>query len=558
MMSNQFADGEQQSDFATPLASNSFMSGEQEMNGGLAFAIGLQAKQGVSEDAPPQKNSTFVITLNGEGIIVNWNKLAEETLEITAEEAVGKRLSHLGLNWNIEHVHDLITESQEKFEPYQCEMQVGVHEKTRIVRLNVCATPDSEFVQIMGFDITEPRLQRLDHKAQIEAIGRSHAVAEFDLNGSLITANDNFLEMTGYSIEEIRGKHHSIFCELEVLENSRYLDFWKQLNRGEFETGEYRRYGKEGKPIWIHATYNPILDIRNKPIKVVKFALDLTKEREAAEKVAMVTRQAELSEIANGVIHNIGNVLNSINTSAHLLEKTVKSSRCGVLSKAASMIWDNKDNLADFFTKDVKGKHFPQLIHEVATALGKEHIAIGDELKHLVERVDHVKEIINMQQSFALMNGTTEYQSIVHLMESSLKMLEMMQADIRVDRHFENVPKIKTKKHKVLQIFVNLLSNAKHALHDLESSKKLLTVSIFCDKEYINVEVKDCGVGIPAENLEKIFSHGFTTKKRGHGFGLHSSINAAEELGGHLSAKSDGIGRGATFILKLPLERENS
>jgi signal transduction histidine kinase len=129
---------------------------------------------------------------------------------------------------------------------------------------------------------------------------------------------------------------------------------------------------------------------------------------------------------------------------------------------------------------------------------------------------------------------------------------------IEVVRLFESVPPVLVDRHKVLQILINLINNAKHALDHRPDGRRLTLRIIRHDTERVRVEVTDNGTGVPPEILNRIFSHGFTTKKTGHGFGLHSGANAAKEMGGSLSVRSDGEGTGATFVLELPLNKNTS
>lgn len=130
-----------------------------------------------------------------------------------------------------------------------------------------------------AIDVTAQKLKNADYSAQIEAIGKSQAVIEFDMDGSIINANENFLQTMGYRLDEIRGQHHRIFVDSVYGNSFEYRDFWDRLNRGEHQSAEYRRIGKGGKDVWIQASYNPILDLNRKPIKVVKYATDITREK---------------------------------------------------------------------------------------------------------------------------------------------------------------------------------------------------------------------------------------------------------------------------------------
>lgn len=128
-------------------------------------------------------------------------------------------------------------------------------------------------------DIEQLKNQLIDYKGQVEAIGRSQAVIEFNMDGTIITANDNFLNAIGYQLHEIQGKHHSMFVDNETANSSEYKNFWSTLNRGEYQAKQFKRVGKGGKDVWIQATYNPIMDAAGKPFKVVKYATDITQRK---------------------------------------------------------------------------------------------------------------------------------------------------------------------------------------------------------------------------------------------------------------------------------------
>ena len=164
-----------------------------------------------------------------------------------------------------------------------------------------------------------------------------------------------------------------------------------------------------------------------------------------------------------------------------------------------------------------------------------------------------------MQQTHASARGTSEPVDLVELVEDALKINDagLIRHGIEVVREFDEVQQIVTERHKVMQILVNLISNAKHALRDSDQEDKIMTLVVTADQESVRVQVCDNGIGIVPEHLTKIFNHGFTTKKEGHGFGLHSSALAAQELGGSLSVHSDNAGLGATFTLQIPLKRES-
>jgi signal transduction histidine kinase len=170
--------------------------------------------------------------------------------------------------------------------------------------------------------------------------------------------------------------------------------------------------------------------------------------------------------------------------------------------------------------------------------------------------VEHVKEIIAMQQSYARVVGVYENIEVADLLEDALRMnaVALARHDVKVVRDYSVLPSICTDKHKLMQILVNLVSNAKYACDDANRSDRQVTLRTTCEEARVRIEVIDNGVGIPPENLTRIFNHGFTTRKDGHGFGLHSSALATKELGGSLTVYSEGAGHGAVFTLELPCQ----
>ena len=261
-----------------------------------------------------------------------------------------------------------------------------------------------------------------------------------------------------------------------------------------------------------------------------------------------------MAEIATNVLHNVGNVLNSVNVSAGLIVESVKKSRASSLAKVAILLQEHTDDLGAFITNDSKGKHLPAYLAQLADHLVADQEAIVGELDSLRRNVEHIKEIVATQQSYATFGGVKEMIDVVNLVEDSLRINEgaMRRHRVEVIREFEKVPPMNVEKHKILQILVNLLRNAKYACQESDREDKRLTVRVADGDGRVKISVSDNGVGIPPENLTRIFSHGFTTWKNGHGFGLHSGALAAKEMGGSLSVRSDGPGQGATFILELP------
>jgi PAS domain S-box-containing protein len=279
---------------------------------------------------------------------------------------------------------------------------------------------------------------------------------------------------------------------------------------------------------------------------------------EVHKQLLMASRQAGMAEVATNVLHNVGNVLNSVNVSASLVAERLKKSKCAGVAKVAALLSAQTDLAA--FMSGAQGRHLPSYLRELSDELLGERDASVAELAALRANVEHIKEIVAMQQGYAKRGGITDTLDMRVLVEDSLRMNEgaFSRHGVTIVRDFAAVPLIQVDKHKVLQVLVNVIRNAKYACAEMKGGEKRVTVRVRATPAAIVVAVIDTGIGIPPENLERIFNHGFTTRSDGHGFGLHSSALAARELGGSLLATSDGIGQGATFTLTLPLSLAES
>jgi len=279
---------------------------------------------------------------------------------------------------------------------------------------------------------------------------------------------------------------------------------------------------------------------------------------ELHHQLVQASRQAGMADVASSVLHNVGNVLTSINVSTDILLKTLKKPMVGDVCRTASMFHEHQDNLQAFLTQDAKGKQIPSYLGMVAESLSGSHQTIQSEIDSLVKKIDHIKQVVVAQQDIARAGEVREATETEDMMEQALLMgmPEPAKYGIRVVREYAHVPTIMTDRHHVLQILVNVITNAKNAMVEYPANSHCLTVRIGLPTDRrgsVRFEVTDTGGGISAENLPRLFGQGFTTRKAGHGLGLHSAAISAKNLGGTLQAQSAGEGRGATFMLDLPL-----
>lgn len=280
---------------------------------------------------------------------------------------------------------------------------------------------------------------------------------------------------------------------------------------------------------------------------------------EAQNELLTRAREAGMAEVATNVLHNVGNVLNSVNVSAELIAAQVQTSRAADLARVVMLLSGHEDDLARFITEDAQGKHLTAYLSSLSEHLRTEQAATVKELACLRANIAHITEIVLTQQRYAKLVGVLEIVNVVDLVEDSLRLNAGAFARHRIEvvRDFQQSPPLNIDKHKVLQILINLVRNAKYACEESQRADRQLTVRVTCTQEHAAISVIDNGIGIASENLTRIFNHGFTTRAEGHGFGLHSGALAARELGGSLSVHSDGLGKGATFILRIPVRRED-
>jgi PAS domain S-box-containing protein len=322
----------------------------------------------------------------------------------------------------------------------------------------------------------------------------------------------------------------------------------------------------DGRVSWVLTSKMPLRNASGEIVGTFGISKDITAIKDAETRLEQAHRQllvtsrmAGMAEVATSVLHNVGNVLNSVNVSCSVVADRVHKSKIANLSRAIALIHEHEQDLPAFFGGNPKGKQLPSYLKGLAAHLAGEQEDILRELSLLSHNVDHIKEIVAMQQSYSKVSGVRETLPAPELVEDALRMngAAMDRHQVKVVREYLPTPPIIAEKHKVLQILINLLRNAKYACDDSGRTDKQVVLRIErAAARTVLISVIDNGVGIPAGNLTRIFEHGFTTRKEGHGFGLHSGALAARDLGGSLTAASDGPGKGARFTLELPCESE--
>jgi PAS domain S-box-containing protein len=368
-------------------------------------------------------------------------------------------------------------------------------------------------------------------------------------------------EVIGRTDFDFFGEAHArpaLEDELEIMRTGRPI-----LGKLEKETWP------DGRITWAVTNKLPLRDESGEIIGTFGLSKDVTESKrmevaleQAQRNLVDASHQAGMAEVATGVLHNVGNVLNSVNVSASLLASGLRHAKVDSLARLSALLRAHAGDLGAFLTTDPRGRRVPEFVESLAQDWAGEQARLLKEIESLQQNIDHIKDIVSMQQSYATMVSLVEPLPPAALMEDAVRMnsAALSRHEVRVLRDFQPVPLVSAEKAKVLQILVNLVRNAKYACDDGPNpADKAITLRLALAPggRAVRLVVADNGVGIPAANLTRIFNHGFTTRATGHGFGLHSSANAAKEMKGTLSVHSDGPGTGATFTLELPVATPN-
>jgi signal transduction histidine kinase len=277
------------------------------------------------------------------------------------------------------------------------------------------------------------------------------------------------------------------------------------------------------------------------------------RERLLQKKLREASHQSGMAEVATGVLHNVGNVLNSLGVASSTAQARLKASQFDRLEKIADMLEQHRLTLADFLTNHPKGKHLPEYLSALGLQLRRDADDLLQEFEAVGSHVQYLCEIVQAQQSFARVGGAEEAVDVHELIETALTLKGRELKGVEIRREFGELPELLTDRYKLLQIIVNFIGNACDAMPVGESRPRWISIRARLVDQQLEVAVADSGIGIAPEVLPRIWEFGFTTKEQGHGFGLHSSAVAAQQLGGSIAAHSAGLGQGASFSVKIPL-----
>ena len=505
-----------------------------------------------------------VIGENMDGTVTSWNAAAERTFGYAANEMVGHSITELAPLVLRGEAGEMLSKIR-RGESVQHFETVRLRKDGSPLEVSMTTSPIKDSTgRIVGAskvvrDITERN--KADFKVRLQGAAleaSANAIVITDRRGIIEWVNQSFTTLTGYGAAEVLGKTPNILKSGKQHEGF-YKNLWNTIGGGNVWSGELINSRKDGSLYTEEMTITPMKNNRGEIGHFIAVKQDVTGRKLLETELLDASRQAGMAEVASGVLHNVGNVLNSVNISASVLVEQVQAIPARDLTRVVVLLREQGLNIGAFFSTDVRGPKVIELLSKMAESLNELQAAKLGEIATLQKNVDHIKDIVGMQQSYARLSGLTETLNIVDLVEDALliNMNNCERIGLRVVREFDpDLAPVTTEKHKVLQILVNLVSNAKAACKESPNPDKQITARVRYLDGRVSIQVIDNGGGIAPENLNRIFTVGFTTKKEGHGFGLHNAANLAKELGGSLAVHSDGPGKGAMFTLELPVHRQ--
>jgi len=384
--------------------------------------------------------------------------------------------------------------------------------------------------------------------------------------GRFLDVNNRACDSLGYTRKELLNMMTIKDIEVSMPDDSYWQKQIEQLRDKKDIVKQDRYKRKDGSTFFVETSLK--LVTQEKQDYIIAIARDITERKRAEvklktaqEKLLETAREVGMAEVATGVLHNVGNVLNSVSVTAESIQKRVRNSKISYLSDIVGLLEEHASELGTFMANEERGKKIPAFLANLSKELVDEQERCLEALEALTKHVQHVGDIIQLQQSHSKTKGLIEPTSIAELVEDTIQINAetITRNSVEVIREIADLPTLLLDRHKVLQILTNLISNAIYALSKSSRDDRILKICVKEPKSgFLRINVCDNGIGIPKENLTRIFEHGFTTKKTGHGFGLHSTALSANELNGSIKAHSDGPGKGTVFTVELPFKTQEA
>jgi PAS domain S-box-containing protein len=377
-----------------------------------------------------------------------------------------------------------------------------------------------------------------------------------DRNSKFIVANKAFCDAVGMAHEFLVNNTCDVcFGELAVK--------FKADDRAVMESKSQKRIeesiidGKQ-KVVWLETIKSPLRDAAGEIVGTVGIARDITERKRLNTALNTASRLGGMAEVAIGVLHNVGNAINSVNVSTSLVGEKLQSKPMKLWARGIELLSAHKDDLVRFLTDDPAGKALVQALPGLAASIAREQQEMIAEIDGVRHHLGQVMQTIQLREEYARVTSVVEKCSLDQVIDEALSFVieRCRELGVQVKTEVDEMLDLIQDRNQIVQILANLLRNAVDALADADRpEKQIAVVGHRCGEQRFRIEVSDNGGGIPEADQPGIFRYGFTTKRGGHGFSLHNASTVAHAMGGALTFSSAGSGRGSVFCLELPLQR---
>jgi PAS domain S-box-containing protein len=376
-----------------------------------------------------------------------------------------------------------------------------------------------------------------------------------DRNSNFIVANKAFCDTVGMAHEYLVNNTCDVcFGELATK--------FKADDRAVMESKTQKRIEESiidgnRKVVWLETIKSPLRDGAGEIVGTVGIARDITERKRLNTALNTASRLGGMADVAIGVLHNVGNAINSVNVSTTLVSEKLQSKSMKLLTRGMELVTAHKDDLIQFLTEDASGKALVQALPRLAASLLREQQENVAEMDSLRNHVNQIMQTIQVQQEYARVTSVVEKCSLDQVIDEALSFVvgRCKELGIQVKTEVDEMLDLAQDRNQIVQILTNLLRNAVDALADAKPAEKTISVvGRRYGEDRFRIAVSDNGPGISEEDKPAIFRYGFSTKHGGHGFSLHNSSTLAQAMGGALTFSSDGKGRGTAFQLELPMQ----
>jgi PAS domain S-box-containing protein len=415
-------------------------------------------------------------------------------------------------------------------------------------------------------DITESfqrqlELEELSIRFGIATRAANAGVWEYRAKDGEIWWNDTMYTIYGCPAETFRPQLDVLRAMIHPEDLALAQAAWSDALQGSNQLHvRFRIVRPDGNIAHVEQVAAVVTDPDTLECRMVGISIDISERVEAEQRERRLQRQlreashqAGMAEVATGVLHNVGNVLNSLGVASSTAQTRLKACQIDRVGQVAAMLLANREDLAQYLTSDERGRRVPDYLAALGARLMSDAQAVEQEFDSISGHVQYLRQIVQAQQSFARVGGASDEVDVSELVETALTLKGQELNGAQITRDISGLPTVLTDRYKLLQIIVNYIGNACEAMAANSSVAPQLTIRARRVQDQLEICVEDSGTGIAPELLPRVWEFGFTTKARGHGFGLHSAAVAAQQLGGTVGVQSRGAGLGACFSVRIPV-----